>query len=133
MRPIQPRISVDIIIKYKSGIVLIKRKNPPLGWAIPGGFVEYGESLEHAAIREAKEETNLDVRLLKQLHAYSDPERDPRGHTISVVFLADGNGVLKSGDDAEHAEVFQTDNLPDMVFDHSKIISDSMPFLKDGN
>ncbi len=84
-----PIPTVDIIIEIESkGIILIKRKNPPHGWAIPGGFVDYGESLEKAAIREAKEETNLDVKSIRQFHTYSDPKRDPRHHSISTVYIA---------------------------------------------
>ncbi|MCX5803690.1 MAG: NUDIX hydrolase, partial [Proteobacteria bacterium] len=90
-----PLLTVDIIIRYKGGIVLIERKNPPPGWALPGGFVEVNESLEEAAIREAKEETSLDVKLIEQFHTYSKPGRDPRFHTVSVVFIGDGEGILK--------------------------------------
>ncbi len=88
-----PVPTVDIIIELESrGIVLIKRKNPPYGWAIPGGFVDYGESLEEAAVREAREETNLDVELIRQFHTYSDPKRDPRHHTITTAYIAKGKG-----------------------------------------
>jgi ADP-ribose pyrophosphatase YjhB (NUDIX family) len=128
----QPKLAVDIIIKYKNKIVLIKRKNPPFGWALPGGFVEYNESLEKAAIREAKEETNLDVALNKQLHAYSDPKRDPRFHTISVVYIAEGKGKLKAKDDAKHVELFDIRNLPELVFDHNQIINDALPYIENG-
>lgn len=121
----QPKISVDIIIRYKGGVVLIKRKNPPLGWALPGGFVEYGETLEGAAIREAKEETNLNVQLERQFHAYSDPKRDSRHHTITVVFIAEGRGELKAGDDAAEATIFPEGKVPqDIVFDHKQILLD---------
>ena len=120
-----PIPTVDIIIEYKNGIVLIERKNFPFGWAIPGGFVDYGESLETAAIREAKEETNLDVILISQLHTYSSPNRDPRQHTVSTVFTAKGNGILKAKDDAVNAEIFTKKNLPEnMAFDHRKILED---------
>jgi ADP-ribose pyrophosphatase YjhB (NUDIX family) len=120
-----PIPTVDIIIEYKNGIVLIERKNFPFGWAIPGGFVDYGESLETAAIREAKEETNLDVILISQLHTYSSPNRDPRQHTVSTVFIAKGNGILKAKDDAVNAEIFTKKNLPEnMAFDHRKILED---------
>jgi ADP-ribose pyrophosphatase YjhB (NUDIX family) len=109
----------------KGGIVLIKRKNPPYGWAIPGGFVDYGESLESAAVREAKEETMLDVELLCQLGAYSAPDRDPRLHTISVVFRAKANGKPKAADDAAEIGVFNKNNLPEnLAFDHEKILQD---------
>jgi ADP-ribose pyrophosphatase YjhB (NUDIX family) len=121
-----PRLAVDIIIEMASGgIVLIRRKNPPYGWAIPGGFVEYGESLEEAAIREAKEETGLDITLIRQMHTYSDPARDPRGHTVAAVYVARASGVPEGADDAEAAEVFTENTLPpDIVFDHRKILAD---------
>jgi 8-oxo-dGTP diphosphatase len=120
-----PAPTVDIIIAYQEGIVLIRRKNPPHGWALPGGFVDYGESVEHAAKREAKEETNLDVQGLRLFGVYSDPERDPRGHTISTVFTARGSGALKAQDDAAEAAVFTLDNLPEpLAFDHARILAD---------
>lgn len=121
-----PFPTVDIIIELdKHGIVLIKRKNPPFGWALPGGFVDYGESLESAALREAREETGLDVELLYQLGAYSDPERDPRHHTISVVFVARATGEPKAADDAEDVGVFDPNSLPEqLAFDHAKILQD---------
>lgn len=120
-----PVPTVDIIIEFKNGIVLIERKNAPYGWAIPGGFVDYNESLEAAARREAKEETNLDISELKQFHAYSAPERDPRGHTISMVFSAVGSGELCEGSDAKNAKVFSLMDLPgDIAFDHSEILED---------
>jgi 8-oxo-dGTP diphosphatase len=122
-KPRNPFLTIDIIIKINKGIVLIERKNKPYGWAIPGGFVDYGESLESAAKREAKEETSLDITLIEQFHAYSDPLRDPRFHTVSIVFIARGEGVLKADDDAVNTGVFRQDNLPtDIVFDHSLII-----------
>jgi ADP-ribose pyrophosphatase YjhB (NUDIX family) len=108
-----------------SRIVLIRRKNYPFGWAIPGGFVDYGESLEKAALREAEEETSLKVELLFQLGAYSDPSRDPRQHTISVVFVARGEGTPVAADDAEDVGVFDCTSIPkDLAFDHRKIIRD---------
>ena len=121
--PRNPFLTVDIIIEIEKGIVLIERENPPHGWAIPGGFVDYGESLESAAIREAKEETSLDVTLIEQFHAYSDPLRDPRFHTASIVFIAKGEGVLKADDDAKNAEIFIEETLPaNIVFDHKEIL-----------
>ncbi len=120
----KPRLAVDIIIQYKEGIVIIERKYNPKGFAIPGGFVEYGETVEQAAIREAKEETNLDIKLVRQFHTYSDPKRDKRGHTISIVFIATTSGDLKAGDDAKQAHVFPLNNIPDLCFDHNKIIED---------
>lgn len=120
-----PIPTVDVIIEISRGIVLIKRKNPPHGWAIPGGFIDYGESAENAAKREAKEETNLDIEDLRQFHAYSAPDRDPRHHTISVVFTAKAHGKPKANDDAADIGVFTKDNLPDQIaFDHRKILED---------
>ncbi|MCF8145386.1 MAG: NUDIX hydrolase [Deltaproteobacteria bacterium] len=132
-----PFPTVDIIIEMDPGrsatrapgsgpfIVLILRKNPPPGWAIPGGFVDYGESLESAAIREAAEETSLEVELLYQLGAYSDPSRDPRHHTISVVFVARATGTPRSADDAADIGIFDRESLPEsLAFDHKKILSD---------
>ena len=123
---INPFPTADIIIEMPGGeIVLIHRKNPPIGWAIPGGFVDYGESVEQAAIREAKEETSLDVTLLKQLGTYSDPKRDPRQHNISTVFIAKASGIPVAADDADDIGVFTMDNLPSpIVFDHMKILTD---------
>ena len=101
------------------------RKNEPIGWAIPGGFVDYGESLEDAAVREAKEETSLDVTLEGQLKTYSRPDRDPRQHTISTVFTAFGRGTPRAADDAAEIEVFTEDTLPNpIMFDHREILSD---------
>jgi ADP-ribose pyrophosphatase YjhB (NUDIX family) len=121
-----PFPTVDIVIEVEGGgIVLIQRKNPPLGWALPGGFVDYGESLESAAIREAREETSLDVELLYQLGAYSDPLRDPRQHTISVVFVARAENTPKAGDDAVDIGIFTPDSLPrQLAFDHAQILRD---------
>ena len=121
-----PIPTVDIIIEIESkGIILIKRKNPPHGWAIPGGFVDYGESLEEAAVREAKEETNLDVKLIKQFHTYSDPKRDPRHHSISTAYIAKAKGVPKAKDDALEIGIFDESNLPDQIaFDHRLILKD---------
>lgn len=123
--PKNPIPTCDVIIEYKGGIVLIKRKNPPPGWAIPGGFVDYGESVEQAAVREAREETGLDVRLVRQFHTYSAPDRDARFHTISTVYIAKGEGELSAGDDAQEAGVFTRDRLPDeLAFDHENILKD---------
>lgn len=121
-----PIPTVDIIIEVESGgIVLVKRKNPPHGWAIPGGFVDYGESLEAAAIREAKEETNLDVELVRQLHTYSAPDRDPRHHTITTVYVAKAKANPEAGDDAAAVGVFTESNLPaEIAFDHRLILRD---------
>lgn len=119
-----PVPTVDVIIELEGGIVLIERKNPPFGWALPGGFVDYGESYEHAAVREALEETGLRVTLTEQFHTYSSPDRDPRQHTASTVFIGVAAGKPKGGDDAAKAEVFTRDNLPLLVFDHARILAD---------
>lgn len=119
-----PVPTVDVIIETEGGIVLIKRGNPPPGWALPGGFVEYGESLESAALRESFEETGLRVKLVEQLHTYSNPSRDPRMHTISTVFIATAQGLPKAGDDAAEAAVFTRENLPPLAFDHQEILDD---------
>jgi ADP-ribose pyrophosphatase YjhB (NUDIX family) len=117
---------VDIIIEIADeGIVLIERKNPPYGWALPGGFVDYGESLEQAALREAREETCLEVKLKYQFHTYSRPDRDPRGHTISTVYVATAQGVPRAADDARNVGTFSKENLPrPLAFDHGKILQD---------
>lgn len=120
-----PFPTVDIIIEMEGGILLIQRKNPPYGWALPGGFVDYGESLEEAAVREAREETSLEVELLSQFRAYSDPARDPRQHTITVVFVARAEGEPRAQDDAAGIGLFSRDSLPgELAFDHGKIIRD---------
>ncbi len=121
-----PVPTVDIIIEIENrGIVMIKRGNTPYGWAIPGGYVDYGESLEEAAVREAKEETSLEIKIIRQFHTYSDPERDSRQHNISTVYIASAEGRPKAGDDAREAGIFNRDNLPlDIVFDHRKILTD---------
>ncbi|MBI5561362.1 MAG: NUDIX hydrolase [Deltaproteobacteria bacterium] len=129
-----PLPTVDIIIELASGgIVLIERKNPPYGWAIPGGFVDAGESLEDAARREALEETSLRVRLKAQLHAYSDPKRDPRFHTIAVVFVAEAQGAPVAGDDAKACGVFTETALPGpLAFDHGRILKDYFRWKREG-
>ncbi len=124
---LNPLPTVDIIIEMEGGgIVLIKRRNPPRGWALPGGFVDYGESLEDAARREAKEETGLQVELRRQMHTYSDPARDPRHHTITTVYVARASGTPQAADDAEGIGVFFSQgNLPQpLMFDHEKILAD---------
>uniref|UniRef100_A0A7C4TCG7 NUDIX hydrolase n=1 Tax=candidate division WOR-3 bacterium TaxID=2052148 RepID=A0A7C4TCG7_UNCW3 len=125
MKHKSPIPTVDIIIEIDNGIVLIKRKNPPYGWAIPGGFIEYGESAESAAIREAKEETNLEIFDLRQFRVYSEPDRDPRFHTISIVFIARAKGKPRAKDDAIDIGIFTKNNLPEEIaFDHRKILRD---------
>jgi len=131
-----PVPTVDIIIELtrkdgKKGIVLIKRKNPPYGWALPGGFVDYGESLEEAAIREAKEETSLEIELLSQFHTYSDPERDPRQHTITTVYTARACGTPRAQDDAQDIGVFTEDEIDfPLAFDHGTILKDYFEYKK---
>ncbi|MBI5643408.1 MAG: NUDIX hydrolase [Deltaproteobacteria bacterium] len=127
-----PLPTVDIIIELGGGIVLIERKNPPAGWALPGGFVDAGESLEDAAVREALEETSLNVRLKTQLHAYSDPKRDPRFPTLSVVFVAEAEGKPEAKDDAKNVGVFAKDEIPPLAFDHSRILSDYFRWKRNG-
>ncbi len=129
--PRNPYLTVDVIIEIEDenggqGVVMIERKNPPYGWALPGGFVDYGESLEAAAVREAREETSLDVELTRQFHAYSDPERDERQHNVTVVFIARPlGGALEARDDARRAGVFGENSLPpEIAFDHADILSD---------
>ena len=123
--PRNPVPTVDIIIELGGGVVLVERRNPPAGWALPGGFIDYGESAESAAEREALEETGLALRKLEQFRVYSDPRRDCRMHTMTVVFTAEGEGELRAGDDAASARVFPLDGLPvRMAFDHRKILDD---------
>ncbi|MCD6498451.1 MAG: NUDIX hydrolase [Deltaproteobacteria bacterium] len=122
-----PTPTVDIIIEIQDrpgSVVLIERRNPPHGWALPGGFVDEGEALWLAAVREVKEETGLDVELTEQFFTYSDPNRDPRQHTVSTVFLGRAAGTAKGGDDAVLARIFTQNELPDLVFDHGRILQD---------
>jgi 8-oxo-dGTP diphosphatase len=133
-----PLPTVDIIIEVvrsdgKQGIVLIERKNPPPGWALPGGFVEYGETLEAAAVREAQEETGLAVTLIELFNVYSDPRRDPRRHTIGTVFIGTASGVPVAGDDAGDAGVFPAESLPTpLAFDHGPILADYFAYKRTG-
>lgn len=132
--PRNPFPTVDIIIEVKDNrIILIQRKNPPFGWAIPGGFVDYGETLEQAAVREALEETSLHVKLKCQLHSYSDPKRDNRCHTIATVFVAEASGIPQAGDDAKEIGIFTEDKLPEpLAFDHKEILQDYFRWKKEG-
>lgn len=126
--PKTPLLTVDIIIELSrpdTQIVLIERRNPPLGWALPGGFVDVGESVEAAARREAKEETGLDVELYHLLGCYSDPARDPRFHTASIVYLATAEGDPVAGDDAANCQCYSINRLPSrLAFDHDQILHD---------
>ncbi len=135
-RPATPALTVDVIIEIEGGgvegdriqrpgIVLIERRNPPSGWALPGGFVDVGETVEQAAVREAEEETGLEVELVRQFHVYSDPRRDDRGHTVSVVFVGRASGTPTAASDAADASVFAAGTLPTQIaFDHAQILSD---------
>lgn len=127
-----PLPTVDIIIELDDqSILLINRKNYPFGWAIPGGFVDCGESLEDAAIREAKEETGLDVILIRQFYTYSRPDRDPRHHSISTVYVAKASGKPRAADDAAEVGIFTRDTLPSPIaFDHREILSDYFALKK---
>jgi 8-oxo-dGTP diphosphatase len=128
-----PFLTVDVIIEIDGGIVLIERKNPPHGWALPGGIVDYGEALAQAARREAKEETCLDVELTELLGCYSDPRRDARGHTVSAVFVARAQGSPRGADDAAKAATFRPDALPSPIaFDHTAILEDYFVYRRTG-
>ena len=129
-KPRNPYPTVDTLIDVspkgeEPRLVLIKRRNPPAGWALPGGFIDYGESAEYAAVREAREETGLEIEITGLLGVYSDPDRDPRFHTISTVFTATARGQPKASDDAAEAGVFSRDEIPaNLAFDHRRIIED---------
>ena len=123
-----PLLAADAVILFEGGVVLIQRDHPPYAgcYALPGGFVEIGEGVEAAVIREAREETGLEIELLGLVGVYSDPGRDPRGHVVSVAFLARGRGVLLAGSDARAAGIFSRERLPPLAFDHEAIISDAL-------
>ncbi|MBI5418098.1 NUDIX hydrolase [Candidatus Poribacteria bacterium] len=133
---INPFPTADIIIEcttplHEKGIVLIKRKNYPRLWAIPGGFVDYGESLEKCAVREALEETGLKIKITEQFYTYSDPRRDKRMHTITTVFIAKAHGYPKADDDADFAKIFTGKTIPHiMAFDHKKIINEYFEYKR---
>jgi len=131
-KPTTPLLTVDIIIEVAGGIVLIERKNPPEGWALPGGFVDVGESVAAAAVREAREETSLEVTLVEQFFAYSDPKRGPRGATVSVVFIGQATGTPRAEDDAKNIGIYALDKLPQLAFDHGQILEDYRRYKKDG-
>lgn len=132
--PKTPPCTVDCIIELGGErIVLVRRAHPPIGWALPGGFVDVGERLDQAAVREAREETGLDVDLLEQFFTYSDPARDPRGHTVSTVYIGRASGEPKGGDDAAEARAFPLDQLPaDLCFDHGAILADYRAYRRGG-
>jgi len=136
-RPVTPLLATDIIVELidrpSRPIVLVERKNTPHGWALPGGFVDVGEEVEVAAVREAREETGLQVWLQSLLGVYSDPARDPRGHIVSIVYTAVAVGEPHADDDARTASVIDIDRLPEgLVFDHAKILEDYKRFRKTG-
>lgn len=135
-RPETPILAADVIIRltdHDNWIVLIERKNPPYGWALPGGFVDMGERLEQAAVREAREETGLDVQLVALLGIYSDPQRDPRGHTVTPVYIADAAGDPVAADDAKNVQIIEANEIAmPLAFDHALIIQDYCEFLKNG-
>lgn len=121
-----PYPTTDILFHRRAEVLLVRRRNPPAGWALPGGFIDYGESAEQAAKREAFEETGLRVRNLRQFRVYSEPGRDPRFHTLTVVFIAEPVGEARAGDDASEVRWFALDDLPtDMAFDHAKVTADA--------
>ncbi len=128
-----PAATVDVIIEVGDRIVLIRRKNPPPGWAIPGGFIDSGERAEDAAVREAFEETGLAVSLIALLGVYSDPARDPRRHTISTVYIGAAQGTPSGRDDAAEARLFSEDDLPSPIaFDHARILADYFRYKRTG-
>jgi len=135
-RPETPLLTVDIIIEMRDRpqrpIVLIERKYPPYGWALPGGFVDVGERVEQAAVREAREETSLDVQLLTLLGCYSDPLRDSRGHTASLVYVAASSGIAQARDDARNLALFAVEECPELAFDHQRIIEDYRCYRESG-
>jgi 8-oxo-dGTP diphosphatase len=136
-RPVTPALAADIIIELTDypgrPIVLIERANPPYGWAIPGGFVDVGERVEHAAVREAQEEVSLNVKLIALLGIYSDPSRDHRGHTVTACYVAEAAGTPIAADDAKNCQIFSLDELPEpLAFDHAEVLAHYKTFRKTG-
>jgi 8-oxo-dGTP diphosphatase len=136
-KPITPLLAADAIIELADRpgrpIVLIERANPPYGWAIPGGFVDVGEVVEHAAMREAQEEVGLSINLIALLGIYSDPARDTRGHTVTAVYVAESTGTPVADDDAKNCQIFSLDGLPEpLAFDHAQVLADYKKFRETG-
>lgn len=136
-KPITPLLAADAIIELTDfpdrPIVLIERANPPYGWAIPGGFVDVGEIVEQAAVREAQEEVSLDVKLIALLGVYSDPSRDNRGHTVTAVYVTEAAGKPVAADDAKNCQIFSLDALPEpLAFDHAQVLADYKRFRETG-
>ncbi|MBI2026993.1 MAG: NUDIX hydrolase [Deltaproteobacteria bacterium] len=129
-QPKGPLLTVDAIIEKDGTVLLVSRKNPPLGWALPGGFVDYGESVENALRREVKEETSLCTTSHTLFGVYSDPSRDPRFHTVSIIYIAKVEGVPKARSDAREAKFFSINNLPELCFDHKRILNDYLTKYK---
>jgi 8-oxo-dGTP diphosphatase len=136
-KPITPLLAADAIIELTDfpnrPIVLIERANPPFGWAIPGGFVDVGEIVERAAVREAQEEVGLEVSLIALLGIYSDPVRDSRGHTVTAVYIAEASGIPIAADDAKNCSVFSLNELPELLaFDHAQVLADYKKYRETG-
>lgn len=122
-----PSPTVDVILERRGEVLLVERKNPPPGWALPGGFLDYGESAEDGAVREVMEEVQLEIELVRQFHTYSAPDRDPRQHTLSVVFLGrilDPGAEPRAADDAAACGFFPREQLPPLAFDHAQVLED---------
>jgi len=132
-RPVCPPLAADVIVEIGNQVVLIERKNFPFGWAIPGGFVDFGETVEQAAVREAREEISLEVELRALLGVYSRPDRDPRGQTVTIVYIGRAKGNPAASDDAQNAALFDPALPPSpLAFDHAEILADYLNFLRSG-